>query len=105
MPLHAIAEQQHVRLIFDGALTIYEAQPTRTQLVELLAQSQPLEIDLNGVSEIDLSGVQLLLTLLGEPRVQFLPGASAPVSEALHLLDLQHWFWPAQAARSAREWS
>ena len=106
MPVHAISEQQHVRLIFDGALTIYEAAATRMQLLQLLAAGQPLEIDLNGISEIDLSGVQLLLALLGEPLVNFLPGASVAVDAALGLLDVQRWFWPQPVVNgSAAAWN
>jgi anti-sigma B factor antagonist len=98
MSVHAIRAQQQTRLIFDGALTIYEVGQVREALNEIVGTEQPLEIDLTGISEIDLSGVQLLLTLLREPRLKFLAGASSAVSAALTLLDLQHLFWPQTAA-------
>lgn len=97
MSVHAIRAQQQTRLIFDGALTIYEAGQVREALHELIGSEQPVEIDLTGISEIDLTGVQLLLTLLREPRLKFLAGASSAVSTALTLLDLQHLFWPQAA--------
>ena len=101
MSVHAIRAQQQTRLIFDGALTIYEAGQVREALTGIIASEEPVEVDLTGISEIDLSGVQLLLTLLREPRLKFLAGASSAVSTALTLLDLQHLFWP-QATAEAR---
>lgn len=96
MPVYAIREQKHTRLIFDGALTIYEASAVRAELSKIVIDPQPLEIDLTGISEIDLSGVQLLLTLLHEPSLTFLPGAGAALDNALALLDLRQLFWPQQ---------
>lgn len=101
MSVHAIRAQQQTRLIFDGALTIYEAGAARDALHDIIGDTQPIEVDLTGISEIDLSGVQLLLTLLREPRLKFLTGASSAVATALALLDLQHLFWP-QAAVAER---
>jgi ABC-type transporter Mla MlaB component len=98
MSVHAIRAQQQTRLIFDGALTIYEAGQVREALTEIIESEQPVEVDLTGISEIDLSGIQLLLTLLREPRLKFLAGASTAVSTALTLLDLQDLFWPKAAA-------
>lgn len=98
MSVHAIRAQQQTRLIFDGALTIYEAGQVRDALTEMIGSELPVEVDLTGISEIDLSGVQLLLTLLREPRLKFLAGASSAVSTALTLLDLEHLFWPQATA-------
>jgi ABC-type transporter Mla MlaB component len=101
MPVHAIHEQQKTRLIFDGALTIYEARNTRRELIEVLAGAQPIEVDLAGISEIDLSGVQLLLALLTEPNIAFQGSASAAVSHALRRLDIEPLFWPRRSAPEA----
>lgn len=102
MSVHAIRAQQQTRLIFDGALTIYEAGAARDALHEIIGEphageTQPIEVDLTGISEIDLSGIQLLLSLLREPHLKFLAGASSAVCTALTLLDLQHLFWPQAA--------
>lgn len=94
MSVHAIRAQQQTRLIFDGALTIYEAAAARDAMRDIIAESQPIEVDLTGISEVDLSGIQLLLSLSREPRLKFLAGASEAVGDALTLLDLQHIFWP-----------
>lgn len=94
MSVHAIRAQQQTRLIFDGALTIYEATAARDVMREIVAESQPIEVDLAGISEIDLSGIQLLLALAREPRLTFLTGASDAVDDALALLDLRDIFWP-----------
>jgi anti-sigma B factor antagonist len=94
MSVHLLRAQQQIRLIFDGALTIYEAGETRALLTTMIDATQPIEVDLAGIAEIDLSGVQLLLTLLREPHLKFLPGSSAAVDTALTLLGLQRLFWP-----------
>jgi ABC-type transporter Mla MlaB component len=94
MSVHLLRAQQQTRLIFDGALTIYEARETRTALATILDDAQSIDVDLAGIAEIDLSGVQLLLTLLREPNLKFLPGSSAAVDNALLLLGLHHMFWP-----------
>lgn len=101
MPVHAIREQQQIRLIFDGALTIYEAHSARHALIEILTGAQPIAVDLAGISEIDLSGVQLLLTLLDEPNIAFQANAGAAVSHAIRLLNIETLFWPQCAAVEA----
>ncbi len=98
MPVHAIREQQRTRLLFDGALTIYEAHAARHALIEILTTAQSIDVDLAGIGEIDLAGVQLLLTLLDEPNIVFQPNASAAVSHALRLLDIETLFWPQPVA-------
>jgi ABC-type transporter Mla MlaB component len=98
MSVHAIRAQQQTRLIFDGALTIYDTGQVRDALNDIIDSDDSVEVDLTGISEIDLSGVQLLLTLLREPKLKFLAGASSAVAAALTLLDLEHLFWPQTAA-------
>ena len=99
MSVHVLRSQQQTRLIFDGALTIYEASEARSTLLEIVGATQPIEVDLTGIAEIDLSGVQLLLTLLREPHLKFLTGASDAVCTALALLDLKGLFWPQSSAQ------
>jgi ABC-type transporter Mla MlaB component len=94
MSVHVLRAQQQTRLIFDGALTIYEASEARRALTEIIGDPQPIEVDLTGIAEIDLSGVQLLLTLLRESNLKFLSGASEPVCNAFTLLNLKSLFWP-----------
>ena len=54
------------RLTLTQDLTIYTALDTKPVLLEALQASGALELDLSQVSEIDTSGVQLLLLLKRE---------------------------------------
>jgi anti-sigma B factor antagonist len=48
-------------LFIEGDLTIRRVQEMKDVLLARLAQSQALEVDLAGVTEIDTAGAQLLL--------------------------------------------
>lgn len=48
-------------LFIEGDLTIRRVQELKDAILARLAQSQALEVDLAGVTEIDTAGVQLLL--------------------------------------------
>lgn len=48
-------------LFIEGDLTIRRVQELKDVLLARLAQTQALEVDLAGVTEIDSAGVQLLL--------------------------------------------
>lgn len=50
-----------LRLILDGPMTIYRVGEIKAQLVNALATSSILEIDLSHVSEMDTAGFQLLV--------------------------------------------
>ncbi|MDB6061712.1 MAG: chemotaxis protein CheA [Verrucomicrobiaceae bacterium] len=90
MSVHIIREQKRTRLIFAGALTIYETGSVRNTMLDVLSESRPIEMDLAGVTEIDMSGVQLLLTLRGESNLQFVAGTNTVVTRTLlQLLNLQ----------------
>lgn len=49
------------RLMLDGAMTIYNAVDIKSQLMTAVQQSQMLELDLSGVTEMDTAGFQLLV--------------------------------------------
>ncbi|WP_144640579.1 lipid asymmetry maintenance protein MlaB [Bordetella genomosp. 13] len=85
-------------LRLDGELNIYRAQDTRDQLLQTVAglagqpEPQALDIDLSGVSEIDTSGVQLLLATMRYAQSQGMDTRlvrhSVAVVEAMTLLGL-----------------
>jgi anti-sigma B factor antagonist len=53
------------RLQVSGELTIYHAAELAGQLLPLVAQrSTPIELDLDGVTDLDSAGVQVLLVAL-----------------------------------------
>jgi anti-anti-sigma factor len=80
------------QLKIEGDMTIYRAVELKQTLLEALEQSVALDVDLSGVSEIDTTGVQLLLLAqqLAEERKQTLRLVhhSAAVREVFDLLNL-----------------
>jgi len=77
----------------DGEFTIHRASEIKKVLLPLPDGSKPLQLDLSEVTEIDTSGVQLLLLVARETdavgRSFLLGNPSAPVREMLSLLGLQ----------------
>lgn len=84
------------RLRIEGEMTIFRAAELKPQL---LADPPPHEIELDGVTEIDTSGVQLLLLAQREARAAgralHLLAPSAAVSAAIDLLHLRPSFGDA----------
>lgn len=56
------------RLTLTGDLTIYHALDQKSALLEALATSDELELDLLSVSEMDTAGLQLLILLKKEAQ-------------------------------------
>ena len=54
------------RLALMEDMTIYNAMTLKTRLIETLAGTDRLELDLSGVAEIDSSGIQLLIMIKRE---------------------------------------
>jgi len=79
-------------LRLDGELTIYRAQELRQTLLDALDQPGDLRLDLEGVSELDSSAVQLLLAArqdaLAAGKRFAISVASGPVREVLGLMGL-----------------
>lgn len=83
-------------LRLDGELTIYRAAELKPLLQQALHSAPQLEIDLGGVTDIDTSGVQLLMATkrlaADTQRSLRLSGHSPAVLEAFELLDLAAYF-------------
>jgi anti-anti-sigma factor len=84
----------HVKLA--GELTIFYADELWPQLWQGLQEAQEVEIDLNGVSEIDTAGIQLLMMAKKNEKsagktVRVL-NHSQSVLEAFELYDLAGYF-------------
>lgn len=83
-------------LAFAGEMTIYTVAELTGQLLPLLTQANDLEIDLSQVTELDASGVQLLMlakreTLRSGHRLHLL-GHSQAVLDIFELCDLAGYF-------------
>ena len=83
-------------LCIEGEMTIYTAADLATQLLPFLAAPEELEIDLSQVTEMDSSGVQLLMLAKRETLQLGLPlrlvGHSQTVLDTFELCDLAGYF-------------
>ncbi|MGJ7521562.1 STAS domain-containing protein [Variovorax sp. LT1P1] len=91
------------RLALEGELTIYGAAELQTRLIGALADaSEGIDIDLSGVTELDSSGVQLLMAThraaRASERTVTLCAPSEAVRDVLGLFDLASFFDMAPAA-------
>lgn len=79
-----------------GELTIYNAMAVKEALLDALAESSEVVLDLEAVAEIDTSGVQLLITAVREAKnagkLLSLHGPSGAVRGLIELYDLSGWF-------------
>jgi len=57
------SDKDKFSVCIDGELTIYTVQEYKKSLLEKFSADKALELDLNGVDEIDTSGLQLLAAI------------------------------------------
>lgn len=77
------------QLQMEGELNIYHAQAIRLELIEHLAASKEIELNLSGVSEMDSAGFQLLLATKREgSRLSKIVSFVSHSQAALELIDL-----------------
>ena len=91
------------RITLDGAMTVYEAVDAKRDLLQALAASAELEIDITGLDEVDTAGLQLLLLLRRESlrtaKPVRLAGSSPALAEVLDRYGLSaHFDQPFEAA-------
>lgn len=84
-------------LVIDGEMTIHRAAELKPVLLDVLrTPAATVELDLSNVTEIDSSGIQLLLLLQNaartEQRALHLRAVSEPVQHVLSVLGLQGQF-------------
>ena len=84
------------RIVVDGEMTIYTAMALKEDFLPTLANCKDMEIDLAGVSEIDSSGLQLLVLAKTEAmthgKTLQITAHSPAVLELLGLCDLEGFF-------------
>ena len=89
-----------LRLNLAGEMTIYNAAELKPALLHALDEGKEIEIDLAGISEMDTSGVQLLMLMKREAVVAGkalkLARHSPAVLEVFELLRLGNWFGDPQ---------
>ena len=86
-----------------GEMTIYDAAALKDRLFAELEGEPDARIDLNGVSELDTTGIQILIMAARMSAAHGVPfclaNPSAVVIEALELLRLSGWVAAPQDAR------
>jgi anti-anti-sigma factor len=58
--MNMLREENRLLISLAGELTVSNAATLRTGILEALGQGEQVELDLEGVSEVDLAGLQLL---------------------------------------------
>jgi anti-sigma B factor antagonist len=100
MEIRSERRDTSLRLHPEGEMTIYNAADFKPALLDALAQSDDIELDLSAVSELDTSGVQLLMLMkreaVGAGKSLKLSGHSPAVLEVFELLGLGGWFGDPQ---------
>ncbi|MGB9128283.1 MAG: STAS domain-containing protein [Thiobacillus sp.] len=100
MELSSERHENRLRVHAAGEMTIYSAAELKPALLEAMGQSDEIEIDLSNVSEMDTSGVQLLMLMKREAgaagKALTLSGHSPAVLEVFELLGLGGWFGDPQ---------
>lgn len=105
MTIDLFHEKNACRIRIEGDLTIYTATEVTQTIRECLLTNPAIVIDLNGVSEIDTAGLQVLLvakkeSLLRNRGLGFI-GPSSVVSDCLRLVNLANFFKFESAAAAA----
>ncbi len=86
----------HCRYRIEGEMTIFRAAELKNELLDNISQHGEVEVDLSGVTEIDTSGLQLMVMAKVEAELKNrdlrFTGHSRPVLEILDMCDLAAFF-------------
>ena len=99
MASHQQSDSASPVLRIDGEMTIYRAAELKPLLLDALAKTPVLQVDLAGVTELDTAGLQVLMlvkqTATATERELRLVGHSPAVIEIFEMLDLASYFGDA----------
>lgn len=86
----------HCRYAIEGEMTIYRANELKQELLDRIAGNQEIDVDLSRVTEIDSSGLQLMVLAKLEAAIRSkvlrFDGHSPAVMDILDLSDLAGFF-------------
>ena len=90
------AKKEVIQFPIEGELTIFRAQELRESIFSAISANDEIEIDLSGVTEVDGSGTQLMVSakleaILRGKSLRF-AGHSKAVLEMIDLCDLGAFF-------------
>lgn len=84
------------QMTISGDLKIYDAIKTKEEVLKDFSSFRELKLDVSQIEELDASGLQLLILLRKEAKLQQmrfeLVAASTPVMKLLELYRLRDWF-------------
>lgn len=86
MNVTLVDEGQKCRFILEGRLTFESAPELRGRIIDASRRFSRFEVDLSGVSEIDLCGVHVLRMLRGTDGEEAVLVADSPVAEEVRAL-------------------
>lgn len=100
--MDAKTEMQHMALA--GELTVMNAGDIRNRLLDALADTDDVDVDLSQVTEIDTAGVQLIVAAKREAeerhKALHFSGCSGAVLDVMGLLGLAAYLTDAMGAES-----
>ena len=88
MPFITLETGPKMRIALSGDLTIAEAAEARDTLALALTTSQSLDLELDGLENVDVAGLQILLALASEKHPVSLTNPSAALLDAVEFLQL-----------------
>src|SRR5690242_20410313 len=96
MALKVELHGKRCRFVVDGEMTALSVEALKEILLEPFAENHDIEVDLSGVSKIDVAGLQLLVMLKLESYVRnkklcFI-SRSTVVHEIINLCELETFF-------------
>ncbi|MBW7957704.1 MAG: STAS domain-containing protein [Deltaproteobacteria bacterium] len=96
MPVRIEKDGENGSISVEGEMNIYHAQELKDGLMRAMDGEDSVSLDLSRVSEMDSSGLQLVLLAWREADRKGAPfrliGASTPVDDVLSLFDLKKLF-------------
>ncbi len=96
MTRKAKANNEVVHFPIEGEMTIFRAQELGVAIMPVISASDEVEIDLSRVSEVDASGMQLMVAIKLEAilrgKTLRYVGHSKPVMDMIDLCDLGKFF-------------
>jgi len=88
MSLTILSPGPNMQAKIAGDLTIIEAAETRDGLALCLTTSETLDLDLSDIENIDIAGLQILLSLTKEPQAVRLSSPSPCLQKVMDLLQV-----------------
>ncbi|MBS4096824.1 MAG: STAS domain-containing protein [Sulfuricella sp.] len=106
MKLHREEREGYCSIAIEGDMTIYTAPELKQELLNCLAEHRGIEVSLDGVSDMDSAGFQVLYLLKREAtasgkKASFI-GPSPAVVDVLEVFKMAPYFEDSRSIRAAQ---